>query len=268
MKTFIVDIEKCNGCYACQLACKDENVGNAWLPYSEPEPSTGQLWLKMFEKTHGQVPKVRVEYYPKMCRHCEDAPCIDVAPDCVYRREDGLVIIDPVKSKGRGEIIESCPYHMVYWNEELSIPQKCTGCAHLVDEGALPHCVEACVTGALRFGDASDFADEIEEDTGAHVIGSTKPIVHYLHPFGLFISGEVWDEQADLIIEDAVVRIVGQDGTTMTTRTDGFGDFWFKHLKPGKYTLSIEVPGYVGIDDLEVELFESLNIGDFPLTRA
>ena len=65
MKAFVVDLGKCNGCYACQLACKDETVGNEWPPYSKPQPDTGQFWLKMFEKTHGQVPKVRVEYRPQ-----------------------------------------------------------------------------------------------------------------------------------------------------------------------------------------------------------
>ena len=100
MKAFVVDLGKCNGCYACQLACKDETVGNEWPPYSKPQPDTGQFWLKMFEKTHGQVPKVRVEYRPQLCRHCGNAPCMDAAPDAVYRREDGLVIIDPAKAAG------------------------------------------------------------------------------------------------------------------------------------------------------------------------
>ena len=137
MKAFVVDLGKLNGCYACQLACKDETVGNEWPPYSKPQPDTGQFWLKMFEKTHGQVPKVRVEYRPQLCRHCGNAPCMDAAPDAVYRREDGLVIIDPAKAAGHSELVDACPYGAIYWNDDLGLPQKCTGCAHLVDAGYL-----------------------------------------------------------------------------------------------------------------------------------
>ncbi len=45
-KVFIVDIARCNGCYCCQIACKDEHVGNDWSPYAKPQPDTGQFWLQ------------------------------------------------------------------------------------------------------------------------------------------------------------------------------------------------------------------------------
>ncbi len=31
MKVFVIDVARCNGCYNCQIACKDEHVGNDWL---------------------------------------------------------------------------------------------------------------------------------------------------------------------------------------------------------------------------------------------
>lgn len=267
MKTFVVDLNKCNGCYACQLACKDENVGNAWPPYSKPEPNTGQFWLKMYERTHGQVPKVRIEYRPMLCRHCEYCPLIEAAPEAVYRREDGLVIIDPEKAVGRKDLVHLCSYGAVYWNEDLNLAQKCTGCAHLVDEGELPHCVDACATGALRFGDEEEFADEIAQDTGAFNIADSGSRVHYLNPFGFFISGEVWDPEADLIIEGAKVTLRCPSGEVLETETDGFGDFWFKHLNLGEYVLNIEAPGFKGVKNKPITLQESLNIGDFPLEK-
>ena len=42
----------------------------------------------------------------------------------VYKREDGLVIIDPVKAKGRTEIVGSCPYGVIYWNEESAARRR------------------------------------------------------------------------------------------------------------------------------------------------
>ena len=42
-----------------------------------------------------------VAYRPTPCMHCDDAPCIKAAQNnAVYKREDGMVIIDPVKIKG------------------------------------------------------------------------------------------------------------------------------------------------------------------------
>ncbi len=46
-KVFVVDLEKCNGCYCCQVACKDETVDNDWMPYSKPQPNVGQFWCKV-----------------------------------------------------------------------------------------------------------------------------------------------------------------------------------------------------------------------------
>lgn len=264
MKVFVFDSNKCNGCYGCQLACKDEHWNNEWLPYSLPQPDTGHFWCKMVQTDHGQVPKVRVEYTPHFCNHCDNAPCVAAAPEAVYKREDGLVIIDPVKAKGNKALLDACPYDAIYWNEELEVPQKCTGCAHLVDEGELPHCVDVCATGALRFGDESEFADEIAQ---AETLGAPEhgPRVYYLNMPHLFIGGEVWDPAIDEVVEGAKVTLSGD--ADMTTESDEFGDFWFRRIDAGSYTVAIEAPGYEPVTK-DIVLEKSLNIGDFPLTRV
>ena len=80
-------------------------------------------------------------------------------PEAVYRREDGLVIVDPAKAKGRRELVEACPYGAIYYNEALDLPQKCTGCARLVDEGLPPHCVDAFPHEALRMMDEPELPE-------------------------------------------------------------------------------------------------------------
>ena len=70
-------------------ACKDEHWNNEWLPYALPQPDTGHFWCKVTQTDHGQVPKVRVEYTPRFCNHCDEAPCMQAAPEAVYKREDG-----------------------------------------------------------------------------------------------------------------------------------------------------------------------------------
>ena len=143
-KAFVFDIARCSGCYCCQLACKDEHCGNDFTPIAAPQPDIGQFWVKVKEYVNGSAPKVAVHYVPEMCNHCEKCALLAIAKDGdVYRREDGLIIIDPEKAKGRKDLAEACPYGAVYWNAELDIPQKCTGCAHLLDNGyKLPRCVE------------------------------------------------------------------------------------------------------------------------------
>lgn len=69
------------------------------------------------------------------------------------------MIIDPEKACRHGRPAAACPYGAIFWNEALSLPQKCTGCAHLLDNGAkVPRCVEACPTDALRFGEEAELA--------------------------------------------------------------------------------------------------------------
>jgi Fe-S-cluster-containing dehydrogenase component len=266
MKVFIVDADKCNGCYSCQIACKDEHVGNAWPPYALPQPNTGQFWMRVDEQEHGSLPKIRVEYTPVPCMHCDDAPCIKAAPDAVYKRKDGIVIIDPEKARGNAALVAACPYGAIYYNVELQTPQKCTGCAHLLDEGKLPHCADLCATGGLRFGDEEDFIAEIATAEVKQGELGTKPRVYYLNLPHLFIAGEVWDPDANEIIEAAVVTLTLPDGSKRIETTDDFGDFWFKRIDAGSYTLDIAAKGFKSVSR-DIELTESLNLGDFPLEK-
>lgn len=266
MKVFVVDVAKCNGCYGCQVACKDEHVDNDWMPYAKPQPDTGHFWMKLKEKTHGQVPKVKLEYTPYPCMHCDDAPCMKKS-EAFYKREDGLVILDPVKGEGQKDLVEVCPYGAVYWNDALNVAQKCTGCAHLVDEGELPRCVDFCATGALQFGDEEDFAEEIAQSETMELEWGTRPRVYYLNLPKLFIGGEVWDPEQDEVIEGAKLILTGTDGLTREAHSDAFGDFWFRKVEAGTYSLKVEAEGYQTVTKDAIALKESFNIGDIPMEK-
>ena len=67
-KVFCIDVAKCNGCYNCQLACKDEHVGNDWAPYAKPQPEIGQFWCKLQENVGGTIPKVKIHYISQLCK--------------------------------------------------------------------------------------------------------------------------------------------------------------------------------------------------------
>ena len=273
-KVFIFDADRCNGCANCMLACKDEHCDNDWTPYAKPQQQTGQNWNRLDERERGQVPKVRVSYVLHMCQHCDDCALVAAAPECVYRRDDGLVIIDPEKAAGRRDLVELCPYGAVSWNAQLELPQKCTGCAHLLDDGwSVPRCVEVCAMGALRFGDEEEFADEIARGELLPCVegrtteaGGAKPRMRYLNLPKRFLAGEVVDTDADEVVIGATVTLENKrTGELLQTLTDELGDFWFKQIEPADYTVYFEKEGYLArrIDASTVE--EDRNVGAIAL---
>ena len=139
----LIDVTRCSGCYNCFLACRDEHYGNDYPGYSAAQPLDGQFWMQMKEVEGGKYPRPRLDYIAIPCQHCQNAPCIDAAKDgAVYRREDGIVMIDPEKAKGQDQIVASCPYRVIYWNADLQLPQKCGLCAQRLDTGdKQPRCV-------------------------------------------------------------------------------------------------------------------------------
>lgn len=238
-KVFIVDVNRCNGCHSCQIACKDEHCGASWLPYAAEQPDTGQFWCKVTEEVHGSVPKVNITYTPIMGAQTEAIR--EAAPEILMDRDDGLIVIDPEKAKGRKDLAEK--FEGVYWNEGLEIPQGCTGCAHLIDDGwSVPRCVDACPVGGLRFGDESEFADEIAH---AETL-DPKSNVYYLNLPKRWVAGQLIDDVADEVVIGAKVVLEALDGSfdTVETATDEFGDFWFRGLGETDYKVTISVPGY------------------------
>lgn len=267
-KVFCIDVSRCSGCYNCQFACKDEHCNNEWLPIAKQQPLTGQFWLKLEEHVEGSRPKIRIHYIPVLCNHCEHPACMEAAPDAVYRREDGLVIIDPIKAAGHKELADVCPYGAIYWNEALQIPQKCTGCAHLVDDGKTPRCVDVCHTGAIRFGEESEFADFITEAKVMKPEAGTSPRVYYKGIPGRFIGGTVYDPVEEVVIRNARCHLTNGSQVWETT-TDIFGDFWFKDLPRGLYDLTIEAEGFRNLNFLQLDTKEnSLNLDDIPMERC
>jgi len=281
-KVFIIDCDVCNGCYSCQVACKDEHCGNDWMPYARPQPEWGQFWLKLDQYVRGtagkglpgqpqirESSKVKVDYVPRMCMHCDDAPCITACTsEAISKRDDGLVWIDPKKCTGNKMCIEACPYGVIYFNQNYGISQKCTGCAHLLDRGwpiKEPRCVDACYTGMIKFGEEADFsADIAAAERLAPNFGDTPDTrVYYKDLPKRFIGGTVYDPATKEVAIGATCTLSG-DGTGTAT-TDGFGDFWFEGLAVGTFSLNIEADGKTAtIDSISTE--KDVNLGDIALS--
>jgi len=270
MKALVIDITKCNGCRNCQIACKDEHVGNDWTPYAKPQPDTGQFWMKISDLIRGSVPKVKVNYLHSMCQHCDEAPCIfECKQEAIYRRDDGIVIIDPEKCKGRRNCVDACPYEVIYFNWDLNIAQKCTFCAHLLDRGwKEPRCVEVCPTGALIFGEEDDLKDSIHKAEVLNPEFNAKPRVYYIGLPKKFVSGAVYEPEVDRCLEGAMVTLTDlESGEKFTTRTDSFGDFWFEGMDDSTYTLKIEKSGYHMKEIESISTGKDVNLGDIELYK-
>lgn len=269
MKAFVFDAAKCNGCHSCQVACKDEHCGNDWMPYAKPQPETGQYWYKMNEYVRGSIPKVKVAYVPTLCMHCDDAPCATACThEAIIQREDGLVLIDPAKCNGCQLCVDACPYGAISFNRALRVAQKCTGCAHLLDRGwpiTEPRCADACLTGALVFGEESDLqgliskAEVLQPKTGDPL----KVRVYYLNLPKRFIAGTVYNPAAEEVVIGAKCTLSGDGSATATT--DEFGDFWFEGLEVGNYTIKIEAAGLATKTIDAISTAEDVNLGDIPL---
>jgi sulfite dehydrogenase (quinone) subunit SoeB len=270
----IIDVEKCEDCNNCFLACKDEFVGNDFPGYSVSQPLHGHRWMNIMRKERGQYPLIDVAYLPTPCMQCDDAPCVKKAKNsAVYKRADGIVIIDPKKAKGQKDIVKSCPYGAIYWNEEEDVPQKCSLCAHLLDDGwKEPRCVQACAARAIELVNANE--PEIEKIIDSEKLEvlrpehKTKPRVYYKNLYQYnkcFIAGSVASESDGIqdCVEGAKVTLSGPDNNKIDeTVTDNYGDFKFDNLEKnsGKYVLDMDGSGY-SKKLLEVELKTSKNVG-------
>lgn len=266
MKAFLIDVARCCGCYNCQLACKDEHVENDWTPYAKPQPETGQFWMKIEEHVCGTIPKVKIHYIPTLCNHCEKAPCLDACPDhAIAKREDGLVLIEPEKCTGCKACVTACPYNAIYFNDALKLAQKCTGCAHLLDNGfTTPRCVESCPTDALKFGEVEDL--DIEGAAVLKPATGCLPRVYYRNIPGKFIAGTVYDPVDKEVVIGARCLLTS-GGKVVETFTDAYGDFWFKDLTVGTYHLGIEAKGFKGKYFPDLSTAKDINLGDIGLEK-
>ena len=272
----VIDVDNCNNCHMCSLACKDEFVGNNFPGYSAEMPKRGANWIDMQKKERGQTPMIDIGYIPTMCQHCDDAPCLKAAKNgAVVKRDDGIIIIDPEKSKGQKQIVDSCPHGSISWNEELEIPQIWFFDAHLLDKGwKVPRAISVCATGAMRALKVEDKKmQQIAKDEELEVLNpefKTKPRVYYknLHRINkCFIGGSVAIKKNKIedCVTGATVRLSLDNEILSEIKTDDFGDFKFDKLPPnsGKYSINIKIKSHE--KNIKVDLKDSIYLGNIYL---
>ncbi len=148
---FIIDNRKCIGCHACTTACKSEH---------DVPVGVFRTWVKQVEK--GEFPHTRRLFSVMRCNHCTEAPCVEICPvEALYFRDDGIVDFDKNRCIGCKSCMQACPYDALYIDPENHTAAKCNYCAHRIDVGLEPACVNVCPEHAIISGDMDDPDSEI-----------------------------------------------------------------------------------------------------------
>jgi Fe-S-cluster-containing dehydrogenase component len=150
---FLVDLNLCMGCKACEVSCKVEN---------EVPLSSWRLRVKYVDQ--GLYPDTSRTFTPLRCNHCESAPCERICPvSALHYLDNGIVNIDSARCIGCAGCIMACPYGAIYMDPETNTADKCTFCAHRIEGGLMPACVVACPVEANIFGDLEDPTSQISK---------------------------------------------------------------------------------------------------------
>ncbi len=176
----LIDMRRCIGCRACMTACKAEN-----------KVPLGVFRNHVRELEKGRYPNVRKINFPVLCNHCDKPACKAACKveGAIYKRDDGLVLVDESKCKGADcakECVEACPYSSPYVHPQKGTFDKCNYCVHRIDAGLQPACVATCLGGVRIFGDINDPNSEIYKtmaDNPTHVLKpheDTGPNTYYI----------------------------------------------------------------------------------------
>jgi formate dehydrogenase iron-sulfur subunit len=160
----LIDISKCIGCKACQVACMQWNdlrdeVGENVGVYDNPADLTAQSWTVM-RFSEVEVEQGRLEWLIRKdgCMHCDDPGCLKAcpAPGAIVQYRNGIVDFHEENCIGCGYCISGCPFDIPRLSKKDSKVYKCTLCSDRVAVGLEPACIKACPTGALVFGSKKD----------------------------------------------------------------------------------------------------------------
>ena len=189
---FVIDQNRCIGCHACTVACKEEHniaVG------------VNRTWVKYIEKGH--YPDTRRHFAVLRCNHCDDAPCIEICPTvALFRRADGIVDFDNERCIGCKSCMQACPYDALYIDPDRNTAAKCNFDASRVEMGYKPACEVVCPTQAILSGDLDDPASAVskrialEKVTVRKAEKGTKPKLFYVGVEGDLLNPTMMEPQS------------------------------------------------------------------------
>ena len=187
----VIDLDRCDGCSACVVACYAENniavVGKERVALGRE-----MSWLRMERYIEGFGDNFEVRFIPMTCQHCENAGCEAVCPVyATYHNPEGLNVQVYNRCVGTRYCSNNCAYKVRRFNwfqyefpapldqqlnssittRDMGVMEKCSWCIQrikdaqyeasqlnrdVLDGEVVTACQQTCATDAITFGNLAD----------------------------------------------------------------------------------------------------------------
>ncbi|MEO7911279.1 MAG: TAT-variant-translocated molybdopterin oxidoreductase [Roseiflexaceae bacterium] len=196
----VIDTQACIGCNACVIACQSEN-NIAVVGKDQVSRSREMHWLKIDTYFEGDLANPATLFQPRLCMHCENAPCEVVCPvQATVHDHEGLNAMVYNRCVGTRYCSNNCPYKVrrynflqyskndipviqLSYNPEVTVRnrgvmEKCTYCVQrisaarvasdrdnrpIADGEVVTACQQACPTNAIVFGDLNIAGSQVAQ---------------------------------------------------------------------------------------------------------
>jgi len=163
----LIDVSKCIGCKACQVACMEWNdlrdeVGTCVGSYNNPPDLSNESWTVMkFNEYEDEQGNLEWLIRKDGCMHCADPGCLKACPSpgAIVQYANGIVDFHEENCIGCGYCVTGCPFDVPRISKKDKKAYKCTLCSDRVAVGLEPACVKTCPTGAITFGSKEAMID-------------------------------------------------------------------------------------------------------------
>ena len=194
-----IDLNSCNGCGTCMLACQSENniptVGKKYVLQGRE-----MHWIRVDRYYKGDPSQPSAVHQPVVCMHCDNAPCETVCPVlATVHSSEGTNDMIYNRCVGTRYCSNNCPYKVRRFNwfdytkrkEPLNlvlnpnvtvrhrgVMEKCSFCIQKIHEGKArvkkenrklkdgdikTACQLACPAEAITFGDLNDAESKVSK---------------------------------------------------------------------------------------------------------